>query len=104
MLFASIRGGLTLVLLFVYSAAAQAYDWNFFAQAKILGITQWQDNSPVYFRGGETYCFVPATEKNLIALIYVLYSTGRTADVHCYETAETVGGISGYRLHRVISN
>lgn len=87
------------------ATTAQADSWKHFGSAKILGIAQWQDGSPVYFEVAPgTYCYVPASEKNMIALILSLYSSGRPTDFVCHETAETFGGLPGYRLHRVISH
>ena len=84
--------------------ASTANAWTYFDSAKILGIVQWQDNSPLYFEVAPgTYCFVPASEKNMIALILSLYASGRLANFHCHPTAETYGDIPAYRLHRIIS-
>lgn len=93
-----------LAMLASANALAQDY-WKFFAGAKIHGITQWQDNQPVYFRvTPDTYCWVPASEKNMIALIMSLHASGKTADIHCNPAVESVGGIPGHRLHRIGSN
>lgn len=87
------------------ACATSANAWEYFGNAKILGIVQWQDNSPVYFEVAPgRYCFVPASEKNMIALILSLYSSGRAADIHCHPNAETFAGIPGYRFHRIISH
>ncbi|MGH8602102.1 MAG: hypothetical protein ACREXR_04795 [Gammaproteobacteria bacterium] len=85
--------------------ASTAHAWSYFPNAKILGIVQWQDGSPVYLEVAPgTYCYIPASEKNMIALIFSLYSSGRPSDIHCYPTADTFGGMPGYRLHRIISH
>lgn len=97
---------LTLALcLLASTATAQADDWKYFGNAKILGIVQWQDNSPVFFETAPgTFCYVPASEKNMIALILSLYGSGRAADIHCHPSVETYAGIPGHRLHRIVSH
>lgn len=92
--------GLALIL----GTSARADGWMFYGDAKILEVVQWQDNSPVYFKVSPTdHCYVPAAEKGMVALIFSLYASGRRADIHCYTTADTYGGIPGYRLHRIIA-
>lgn len=87
------------------AAASTVHAWEYFPNAKILGIVQWQDNSPVYFEVAPgRYCWLPAAEKNMVALILSLYSSGRPADIHCGEAIDTFAGIPGYRLHRIISH
>lgn len=97
-----ILGALLSILVGVTDVRAD--DWKFFGSAKVLSIAQWQDSSPIYIQlAPDTWCYVPATEKNMIALIMSLQATGRSADFHCHATPEVFGGMTGYRLHRVIT-
>jgi len=94
---------LSLGLLFC-AADVKADDWKYFGSAKIRSIAQWQGNSPVYIElAPDAWCYVPAAEKNMIALVISLHSTGRPANFHCHSTPETYGGMTGHRLHRVIT-
>lgn len=94
----------TLLSLLFGAADVRADDWKFFGSAKVRSIAQWQDSSPVYIElAPDTWCYVPAAEKNLIALIISLHATGRSADFHCHAAPESFGGMTGYRLHRIIA-
>lgn len=96
---------LAVSLCLLFSATnVRADDWKFFGSAKVRSIAQWQDSSPVYIElGSDSWCYVPAAEKNLIALIISLHATGRPADFHCHTTPESFAGMTGYRIHRVIT-
>lgn len=98
-----IKIALIMFALFV-SHAVHAQAWQFFANAKILSIVQWQDNPPVLVEvAPNTYCSIRPEEKTNIALVMTLYSSGRRADFHCHPTTETVGGIPAYPIHRIIA-
>lgn len=89
---------------FVISVTALADDWKFFQSAQISSIVQWQGNNPVLFEvAPNTYCHLPPEDKTNIALVMMLYSTGRKADIHCFPTAVNVGGINAYPMHRIIA-
>ncbi|WP_133498432.1 hypothetical protein [Cognatilysobacter terrigena] len=82
--------------------ASPAYAWNFFGSARIQSIMTWQDGGPIFIRvTADTWCYVPPEEKNLIALLYTIHASGKTANFHCADVADTFGGVPAYRLHRV---
>ena len=67
-------------------------------------VIQWNGNGPVYFKLSSGYmCYVPADEKNAYSLVLALYMSGKKASIHCFDSEETVGGIKGHRLHRIIA-
>lgn len=93
-----------IIFLFVVSVVAFAEDWKFFQSAQITGIVQWQGSNAVLFEvAPSTYCYVAPEEATNIALVMMLYSTGRKADIHCFPTAVNVGGISAYPMHRIMA-
>lgn len=92
-------------LVLVFSAPAYAVEWMIFEDSRVVSIVEWQSDNPVFveMRSG-TYCYIPAGEKNLIALVYSLHASGKVADVHCNpDDKVTVGGLNGYRVHRVVA-
>ena len=98
-----IKIALVIFALFV-SHAVHAQAWQYFDNAKILSIVQWQDNPPVLVEvAPNTYCSIRPEEKANIALVMMLYSSGRRANFHCHPTTETVGGIAAYPIHRIIA-
>lgn len=91
-----------LVMLFASNAMADA--WIVFMSARITAIVQWQDNADVLFEvAPQTYCYLPAGEKNAIALVTTLYSSGRKADIHCHAASVMIGGMPAHRVHRIIA-
>ncbi|KAF1721728.1 hypothetical protein [Pseudoxanthomonas wuyuanensis] len=88
----------------VVSATALADEWKFFQSVQITSMVQWQGRNEVLFEvAPNTYCYVGPDENINIALVMTLYSTARKADVHCFPTAVTIGGIDAYPLHRIIA-
>lgn len=86
------------------SANTWANDWKFFQGVRISGIVQWQGNNQVLLQvGPDEFCHVAPDDKANIALVMTLYSSGRKADIHCFPTAEIVGGMRSYALHRIIA-
>lgn len=97
----------TFAFLLCALAAQPAHAWLHFPNAQVRDVTQWENNNPVFFKtsGSETHCYVPAAEKNLVALILSLHASQRTASIHCYpDNPISVGGVTGYRLHRIIAH
>ena len=89
-------------LLVCHAAYAQA--WQYFDNAKILSIVQWQGSNPVLIEvAPNTYCSIGPEDKTNIALVMTLYSSGRRANFHCHPTAVNVGGLNGYPIHRIIA-
>lgn len=94
-----------LLSLLVVAGRASADDWMYFGGARILSIVEWQGDNPVFIQmSPESYCFIPSSEKNMIALVYSVYASSKEIDIHC-STAEstTVGGITGHRVHRIVT-
>lgn len=88
----------------VISAVALGQEWKFFSAARISSIVQWQGNNTVLVEvAPNIYCSVGPEEKANLALVMTLYSSGRRADIHCFPTPITMGGISAYPLHRIIA-
>lgn len=95
--------GIVMALMISASALAQEA-WKFFQGAQISSIVQWQGNSEVVFEvAPNTYCYVAPTDKTNIALVMMLYSVGRKADIHCFPTAVNVSGYNAYPLHRIVA-
>ena len=94
-----------IVMALVISASALAQEaWKFFQGAQILSIIQWQGNNEVVFEvAPNTYCYLAPADKTNIALVMMLYSAGRKADIHCFPTAVNVGGYNAYPMHRIVA-
>ena len=76
--------------------------WVFSENVTVKNMIQWQGDSPIYFTlSNGTRCYIPATEKNMYSLILSAFATSKSMDVHCHDTLEEYGGISGHRLNRV---
>jgi hypothetical protein len=86
------------------SASAWAIDWKFFQAARIASVVQWEGKSQILLEvGPDTFCSVSPNDTANIALVMTLYSSGRRADIHCFPTPISIGGISAYPLHRIIA-
>lgn len=93
-----------IVMALAAGAAAVAQEWKFYSGARISSIAQWEGNSGILIQvAPDAFCYVKPEDKTNIALVMTLYSTGRKADIHCFPTAMTLGGISAYPLHRIIA-
>lgn len=50
--------------------------------------------NPLYFKQADNvWYYVPVTEKEMYSLILRLYSSGKVADIHCYDQSETKMGV-----------
>ncbi|USH03732.1 hypothetical protein K6Q96_06990 [Grimontia kaedaensis] len=88
--------------------SSSAYSWTHHPNTRIKVITIWEGSgsNPLYFqREDNVWCYVPAEEIMIHSLILTLYSSGKRADIHCYDRAETkMGGISAaHKIHRIIA-
>ncbi len=50
------------------------------------------------------WCYIPDTDQDMISLALTLYTTGKTAVFHCYDTEENTNGVMGRKLHRIRSS
>jgi hypothetical protein len=89
-------------------AISPAHAWVHGNDVTITNLMVWQDmettGAPVYFRtSAGAWCYITTAEKSAYAMLMMLYSTGKSADVWCYDTAEVImGGVSAvHRLHRL---
>jgi hypothetical protein len=95
---------ITMAFLAGLALSSPASAWVISENATVDQIWGWQDDNPVYFKLSDgTMCYVPSTEKNLYSLILSLFATGKKATFHCWDSEETVAGVSGHRTHRVIA-
>ena len=93
-----------LFCMFLSMFTLPANAWVYSESVTVVHIIEWQDDAPVYLRlSNGTTCFVPALEKNMYSLLLSMFATGKKAHIHCHDIEETYRGISGYRVHRVIS-
>ena len=91
-------------LMVFLGSISSANAWVYSENVQIAQITQWQDSAPIYFLlSNKTTCYIPATEKNMYALILDLHVTGKKANVHCHDSEDDFGGVLGHRLHRIIA-
>ncbi|MCC4594527.1 hypothetical protein NRY95_02060 [Xanthomonas campestris pv. phormiicola] len=90
-------------MLLMIAGQVNADGWKYFGGAKILSITEWQGNGPVFIEmESGTYCFIPSDEKNMIALVYSLYANSKAVDIYCNPAESTVfAGMTGDRVHRI---
>lgn len=94
---------LLVVVSFLFSLSAHAWIPNG-ETVTIDEIIHWNGDGPVYFKLSNNHmCYIPAAEKNTYSLILALYMSGKRASIHCFDSEETVGGIKGHRLHRIIA-
>jgi hypothetical protein len=91
-----------------FLAISPANAWVFGDNVTITNLMIWQDmettGAPVYFRtSAGAWCYITHTEKGAYAMLMMLYTTGRSANVYCYDTADVImGGVSAaHRLHRL---
>ncbi len=93
-------------LLTVVSGVTHA--WIAAEDATISAVIMWEsaEINPLYFkRSDNVWCYIPAGQKNLHSLVLTLYASGKRADIHCYDLAETkMGGVeAGHKLHRILA-
>lgn len=97
----------TIITLLGIMIANNSFAWSYAGDTKITAVTLWEDSStnPLYFkRADNVWCYVAATEKNLHSLILTLYASGKSADIHCYDLAETPMGFEpAHKLHRIVA-
>lgn len=99
-----IRIIVTLSFLLGIVLSTPSHAWVYSGNVSVVEITQWQGDTPIYFKlSNGTMCYVTPLEKTMYSLMLSLYATGKKAHIHCHDTADTYGGIPGYRIHRVIS-
>lgn len=84
--------------------ASQALAWKSYENVEVRAIMQWQGGGPVYVSVAEnTWCWIPAAETNLIALVLSAHAGGGQVSVHCADAADAnTGGVPAYRLHRMV--
>jgi len=90
----------------VASGVSHAYTYG--QDVKISTVIMWEnaETNPLYFKtSSNLWCYVPAGEKNLYSLVLTLYASGKLADIHCYDSAESLmGGVeAGHKLHRILA-
>lgn len=86
--------------------SANSYAWGVYEDnAKITQFIRWEGNSaPVYIRINDNkYCYIPAGEKDLIALAMAVYVSKSPVQIHCRDEVVNYGGINGHKVHRVIA-
>ena len=71
---------------------------------KITEILHWDNNAPVIFKtSGGHYCYIPVDEERMYSLVLAIYSSGRSASIHCYGSEEVIrSGQKAHRVHRVV--
>jgi hypothetical protein len=93
-----------IAFLFFMSFAAPAYAWVYSAEASVKEIIAWEGSGQIVFvLSSGTVCYIKGDEKNMYGLILSMFMSGKRANVHCYDNAESIGGISAHRLHRFIA-
>lgn len=84
-----------------------SYAWTAAVNTKISAVTLWESSTtnPLYFkRDDNVWCYVPASEKALHSLILTLYASGKSADIHCHDLAETPLAFEpAHKLHRIVA-
>jgi hypothetical protein len=101
---------LLLVLAIIFFPGS-SYAWVESNNVTITEMMVWEnlDNGgPMHFKlSNNKWCYVPASQKTLHALIMSLYVSGKTISaIHCYDTADSNAGGSvegAHKLHRIIA-
>jgi hypothetical protein len=97
-----------IIILLALMSSGYSYAWTGAGNTKVIAVALWESSTtnPLYFkRADNVWCYVPASEKTLHSLILTLYVSGKLADIHCYDLAETqMGGMDpAHKLHRIIA-
>lgn len=85
----------------------KSHAWGVFeSDAKITHFIRWEGNTaPVYLRiNAGKFCFIPSTEKELIALAMTLYVTKTPIQIHCRDEEVNYGGVNGHKVHRIVAS
>ncbi|QGX41521.1 hypothetical protein [Permianibacter aggregans] len=80
-------------------------NWIYSDAAKVTHVMQWEgEGNPIFFTlsSGKT-CYLPSADAKNYALVMTLYTTGRTANVHCYPEVYTFSGATAHKLHRIVA-
>lgn len=94
-----------LALLFI---ATPSFAWVTADNQSITAIIAWEnaETGPMHFQfSNGTWCYIPAGQKTLQSLVLTLYASGKKAEFHCYDDADSSGGGSvpaAHKLHRII--
>ncbi len=94
------------VLLCLLFIAMPSFGFIYGNDQKIVNIVLWDgaETGPLYFSmSNGNWCYIPAGQKVLQTMVFMLYASGKTAEIHCYDTEETLyGGVPpAHKLHRI---
>ena len=86
-------------------AANSAHAWMDIRAVTITSVIQWEENpNVIVVLSNNVRCYILSSDKQLVGLAWLLYTTDRPADIICYDTGENVNGyVDTHKLHRMVA-
>lgn len=97
---------INLVFVFLLLFSTSSHSWVTSSNVKIKSIVQWEgDVHALLVLSNNTQCYIPLSEKVLYSFALALYMSGKSTEMHCHDTPETINGYANsHKVHRIVGN